>query len=73
MLWRDDNSWPLVTSDVWVAPTDRDPEDRAEFLWDREGEDSWEDVEVGTPPGGSFVPEDTVGVGYTSPGYRDQE
>lgn len=72
MLWRDDNSWPLVTSDVWVAPTDRDPEDRDEFLWDSEGEDSWADVEVGTPPGGSFVDEDLVGVGYTSPGYRDQ-
>lgn len=73
MLWRDDLGWPLVTSDVWVDPTDVDPEDRRAFLWDREGEDSWADVEVGAPPGGSFVPEDLAGVGYTSPGYRDQE
>ncbi len=73
LLWRDDLDWPLVTTDVWVAPTDADPEDRGSFLWDREGEDSWADVKVGTPPGGSFVPEDRAGVGYSSPGYRDQE
>jgi hypothetical protein len=73
LLWRDDDDWPLVTSDVWVAPTAADPEDRRAFLWDREGEDSWADVQVGTPPGGSFVPEDLAGLGYTSPGYRDQE
>ncbi|MFC3686898.1 hypothetical protein [Aquipuribacter hungaricus] len=72
MLWRDDLDWPLVTSDVWVDPTDADPDERREFLWDREGEDSWADVQVGTPPGGPFVPEDRVGLGYASPGYAEQ-
>lgn len=70
-LWRDDASWPLETTDVHVVPTDLD-RDRDDFLWDREGEDSWADVEVGPPPGGPFVPEGAAGVGYTTPGYRDQ-
>lgn len=29
-------------------------------------------VRVGVPPGGDWVPKDTVGIGYVSPGYVDQ-
>ena len=69
MLWRDDAEWPVVTDQVWVAPTVEDLEDRPRFLWDRAGEDSWKDVRVGLPPDGSFVPPGSAGVGYESPGY----
>ena len=27
-------------------------------------------MQLGTPPGGDFVPAGSVGVGYTSPGYQ---
>jgi len=72
LLWRDGAAWPLDVDNVWVS-TDKDPEDRGAFLWARgdDAEDAWDDVEVGTPPGGDFVPADSVGVGYSSPGYLD--
>ena len=49
------------------------PEDRRSFFWDREGGDSWQDVSVGSPAGGSFVPEGVAGIGYVSPGYGTGE
>ena len=69
MIWRDDLSWPLHVSDVHVAP--RDPSYRGGFLWPKSGAGagSWPFVQVGTPAGGSFVPEGTAGLGYVSPGY----
>jgi len=69
MLWRDDADWPVMTEDVWVDPTSGEAEDRRDFLWDRDGDDSWEGVSVGAPPEGQFVPEGTAGVDYVSPGY----
>ncbi len=70
LLWRDEADWPVKTSDVWVSPPGGE-DDRETFLWPREeaSDGSWEDVQVGTPPGGSFVPEGVAGVGYESPGY----
>ena len=70
LLWRDEDGWPVETSDVWVSPPSGE-DDRETFLWPREdaSDGSWGDVQVGTPPGGSFVPEGAAGVGYESPGY----
>ena len=68
MLWRDDADWPITTQDVWVSPQ-ADPDDREAFLWPRDDEESWTDVQVGNPPDGPFVPEGVAGVGYRSPGY----
>lgn len=73
MLWRDSDSWPVATQDVWVSPPGGE-QDREDFLWARdEGEGTWDDVMVGTPPDGSFVPEGVAGVGYESPGYGGEE
>ena len=69
LMWRDDLSWPLHVSDVWVAP--RDPSYRGGFLWPKSGAGTtaWPYVQVGRPAAGSFVPEGLAGLGYTSPGY----
>jgi hypothetical protein len=71
LLWRDGEDWPLAVDNVWVTPAgDRDEDDRP--LWDdgAEGAATWDDVQVGEPPRGDFVPEGSVGVGYESPGYQ---
>ena len=71
LLWRDEAEWPLETSDVWV---DRpDTEDPDQLLWPKgeAGAAAWDGVQIGTPPGGPFVAEDTVGIGYVSPGYAE--
>ena len=72
LLWRDDLDWPVRLTDVWVEPNG-DGEDREEFLWARgdANTDTWDGVEVGTPPDGEFVPEGVAGVGYASPGYAE--
>ncbi|MBO1752660.1 hypothetical protein J4G33_12675 [Actinotalea sp. BY-33] len=70
LLWRDGLEWPLRVQDVWVAPSN--PGSRDSFLWPKgtaPGTDAWPQVDVGTPPGGEFVPAGRAGVGYTSPGY----
>ncbi|WP_250445553.1 hypothetical protein [Actinotalea sp. C106] len=70
LLWRDDLEWPLTVQDVWVAP--RNPSSRDSFLWPKgsgPGTEAWPQVDVGTPPGGEFVPAGLAGTGYTSPGY----
>ncbi len=71
LLWRDDADWPLAAREVWVA---REGSTGASgYVWDdgsRAAAD-WAQVRTGTPPDGPFVPEGSVGVGYTSPGYAD--
>ncbi|WNB85432.1 hypothetical protein [Cellulomonas sp. ATA003] len=70
LLWRDSDAWPIEVQNVWVE-TDKDPDDRDQFLWARgdNSDDTWDDVKVGTPPRGDFVPAEVVGVDYASPGY----
>lgn len=72
LLWRDDLDWPVNVHNVWVRPSDED-DDREDFLWARgdDNRDTWDDVRVGVPPGGPFVPEGVAGVDYESPGYLD--
>lgn len=71
LLWRDDRRWPIELSDVWVTPADG--EDEADRVLWAEGPAAgdWEDVRLGVPPGGPFVPEGAAGVGYVSPGYLE--
>lgn len=78
LLWRDGADWPIDVQDVWVAPSEDD--DRTEdddvdaFTWAKgDDPDAWGDVRVGTPPGGDFVTEDRVGLGYESPGYAEDD
>ncbi|WP_298459322.1 hypothetical protein [uncultured Cellulomonas sp.] len=76
MLWRDGEDWPIDVQDVWVAPAEEDnrteDDDVEAFVWSgREGAGSWEDVQVGVPPGGDFVKAEDVGLGYESPGYLE--
>jgi len=71
LLWRDKEPWPLQLTDVWLSRPDgsEDPDD---LLWPRgdgEGTEAWDDVQIGVPPGGPFVPEGVAGTDYTSPGY----
>lgn len=78
MLWRDGEDWPIDVQDVWVAPDEGDEraqdEDAESLTWAKgDGSDTWEDVQVGLPPGGDFVPADRVGVDYVSPGYAGEE
>lgn len=72
LLWRDDATWPISLTNVWVNPADRGAE-RDKVLWARgeQNRDSWDDVRIGVPPGGPFVPEGAAGVGYESPGYLE--
>ncbi|WP_250445996.1 hypothetical protein [Actinotalea sp. C106] len=70
MLWRDQLSWPLSLTDVWVQPSSPGSPDG--YLWPQgsgAGTQAWPSVEVGTPPGGQFVPSGLAGTGYVSPGY----
>ena len=74
LLWRDGDEWPIDVQDVWVAPAEDDDraqdEDADSLTWSKNDDsDSWGDVQVGVPPGGDFVPADSVGVDYVSPGY----
>jgi hypothetical protein len=70
LLWRDGEDWPIEVDNVWVS-THLDPDDRDAFLWARGGgqDEAWDEVQVGVPPEGDFVPADVVGVAYESPGY----
>jgi hypothetical protein len=69
MLWRDGASWPVAVQDVYVRRPGS--HERTKLLWPKKGEASrsWSQVHVGTPPGGSFVPDGVAGTGYKSPGY----
>jgi len=73
LLWRDSEDWPVAVDDVWVTPADGRDDDRP--LWDAgaEGAATWDDVQVGEPPQGDFVPEGSVGLGYESPGYQQAD
>lgn len=76
MLWRDGGEWPIDVQDVWIAPDESDDraqdEDAGSLTWDKgDSDDTWDDVQVGLPPGGDFVTADQVGVDYVSPGYLD--
>ena len=71
LVWGDKGEWPLQLTQVWLSRPDGS-EDPQDLLWPRgdgEGTEAWDDVEIGVPPGGPFVPEGVAGVGYTSPGY----
>jgi hypothetical protein len=78
MLWRDGDDWPIDVQDVWIAPDksdDRaDDKDASKLTWAKgDGDDTWDDVQVGLPPDGDFVTADQAGVGYVSPGYLDDD
>ncbi|OLT41897.1 hypothetical protein BJF86_02505 [Serinicoccus sp. CNJ-927] len=70
LLWRDDASWPMTTSDVWL----RHEGDVDDFVWSDGNlrDEVGDGINLGTPPGGSFAPADVVGRDYVSPGYDEQ-
>lgn len=56
--------------DLWVQPGPERIARGIPVVWPKlDVEPLWKDVHVGTPPGGDFVPEGTVGMNYQSPGY----
>jgi hypothetical protein len=58
--------FPLKTEDVWAdAKPTRWP---LLTLWPK-GDPVWKDVQLGSSPGGEFVPEGVAGIHYRSPGY----
>lgn len=65
LLWQTrDGDLDLELAHVWVESEAWDELSR----YVRPVED-WGDVRAGTPPGGEFVPADSVGTDYVSPGY----
>ncbi len=58
---------PLSVQQVHVAPAPGRPLEQTVWPDVR----SWTGVHLGTPPGGEFVPESSVGASYRSPGYAD--
>ncbi|KGM14074.1 hypothetical protein [Cellulomonas bogoriensis] len=72
LMWRDRRSWPLEVQDVWLTPRALHISPSL-YLWPKgttgPGTEAWSDIELGTPPGGQFVPPGTAGLGYVSPGY----
>jgi hypothetical protein len=72
LLWRQIKpAYPVRVRDVWVRPNPKKQE-RDQFLWPKpsSGDRSWQDVQVGLPPGGDFVPAGVAGISYSSPGYQ---
>jgi hypothetical protein len=64
LLWRG-TPFRMRLSDVWVKPARRRPAKLT--MWP--SPEVWTGVQIGTPGGGDFVPADSVGVHYKSPGY----
>jgi hypothetical protein len=71
LLWRQTNpAFEFSLSEVWLQPNPKRT-DRDQFLWPKPstGDKSWENVKIGVPPAGDFVPEGVAGLNYVSPGY----
>lgn len=65
LLWQA-TPYPLTTRNVYVQT---DPKRFPELtLWPK-GDPIWNDVILGAPPAGDFVPATVPGVNYVSPGY----
>lgn len=64
LVWGSDN---LVYRDLWIRPGRG--RSRQSSLYPP-GDERFDGVEIGTPPGGDFVPADVVGATYVSPGYE---
>jgi hypothetical protein len=64
LLWRG-TPFRMRLSDVWVKPARRRPPQLT--MWPTP--QAWTGVQFGTPAGGDFVPVQSVGVHYKSPGY----
>jgi hypothetical protein len=74
MLWvNSSKDFPLNVQNVWVSPRSRSKSNRDAFLWPKPstGDASWNNVQVGLPPEGDFVPEGVAGLNYVSPGYLE--
>ena len=73
MLWtQTEPEFPVKVTDVYVAPSPAKVAQRDLIVWPKPstGDRSWENVKVGEPPGGDFVPAGVAGINYVSPGYQ---
>ncbi|MDQ3815003.1 MAG: DUF4955 domain-containing protein [Armatimonadota bacterium] len=73
LLWTQTKpEFPIKVTDVYLAPNPKKAALRDQFLWPKPstGDRSWQEVKVGEPPGGDFVPEGVAGINYVSPGYQ---
>lgn len=68
LLWQSEPGFPLEVDSVWVNPSPERVNDRTMFLWPK-GDEVWDDVHIGTPPTGPFVPPGVAGIDYVTPGY----
>jgi hypothetical protein len=64
LLWQA-SSFPMRIRDVWVSRA-QTPRPR---YWAWPSSSAWSGYQVGVPAAGDFVPSQSVGIGYTSPGY----
>lgn len=71
LLWKNGAEpwWPQRQDDVWVRPGPG----RESWGVAYPSEELWEPFNLGEPPGGDFVPRGSAGIGYVSPGYREEE
>lgn len=65
LLWRTGPAYPIDTEDIFIEPSPS--KSLEQTLWPNPI--PWSGVSAGPPPEGDFVPADSVGVGYETPGY----
>ncbi len=71
LLWiQTEPRFPVVIEDVYVSPNFKKTR-RDQFLWPKPstGDRTWDQVKVGAPSNGDFVPGGVAGTAYVSPGY----
>ncbi len=70
LLWTQsgDTQPPIALTNVWARPRTQNLGNRPQYLWPK-NDPVWNPVLEGLPPDGDFVPAESCGIGYVSPGY----
>jgi hypothetical protein len=80
-LWKNCTPWSEYHEDMWLKVNPNHVAASSNSAW--AGGNCWscwnpggswpitgEQIRLGTPPGGDFVPQGAAGIGYASPGYQ---